>query len=790
MSCSDIIDVHSENFVQCKQCFKLVHKHCITSSLCLRCLPINFRGEDSNRITNSTRLSIISDFYDQQPYFSPFQCYDSDVVNFLPEPDMLSDNLHECSQILSNCSYYNSTDFSKLTDDKFLVSINIDGFKTNFDKFKVFDKSINDKRNILGYFLCETNVTLNESQPFFLDSYNKFVHDRLTKSNNKLKHKGSGIVIFLHEKFDNVKKIDELCISTYDFECICLEVITKTEKLILVACYHSPSGNFDEFINIKGQIMESINKSYKGYKCFVLGDFNVNLYNPFSLRSKNYLDSIFSNNFLPIISRATHFSSITPTCIDHILSNDLSIVKFSGLIAFNFNKHLPVFVSVDLSVDSKDVTYSKPRLRINDYLVQNFTEDLNLINSQIIGNDNLSAKESYAIFNDKFRACYDKWFVDTSNPNKYKGTNNLRKDWITLGLARSSEIKNSLHDQWFFNRTQANWNKYIEYKRIYDRLSNKVKYDYHDKIFKANQDDLKKTWKSINNILGRKRQNRLLTFPQENAAHTFNSYFVNIATNLVKETYPQENNDESFKKYMPNNRNSVLDNITIEDDDVKYIINHLNNSKYKYFSPRILKLVCNQISPLLTHLFNKCVNDGYFPDELKIAKVIPLYKNKGEIKDISNYRPISMLPVFSKIFEKLIHKKLVDFLDLNDIITSSQYGFRRKHSTLHALINATENVYQSVDNKQFTLGVFIDFSKAFDTVNHTILLKKLEIYGIRGNVLELFTSYLTNRKQYVNYGGLDSTLLNITCGVPQGSVLGPLLFILFVNDIVNISNLR
>ena len=257
----------------------------------------------------------------------------------------------------------------------------------------------------------------------------------------------------------------------------------------------------------------------------------------------------------------------------------------------------------------------------------------------------------------------------------------------------------------------------------------------------------------------------------------------------MKETYPQENNDESFKKYMPNNRNSVLDNITIEDDDVKYIINHLNNSKYKYFSPRILKLVCNQISPLLTHLFNKCVNDGYFPDELKIAKVIPLYKNKGEIKDISNYRPISMLPVFSKIFEKLIHKKLVDFLDLNDIITSSQYGFRRKHSTLHALINATENVYQSVDNKQFTLGVFIDFSKAFDTVNHTILLKKLEIYGIRGNVLELFTSYLTNRKQYVNYGGLDSTLLNITCGVPQGSVLGPLLFILFVNDIVNISNL-
>ena len=172
---------------------------------------------------------------------------------------------------------------------------------------------------------------------------------------------------------------------------------------------------------------------------------------------------------------------------------------------------------------------------------------------------------------------------------------------------------------------------------------------------------------------------------------------------------------------------------------------------------------------------------GIFPELCKVAKVIPIFKKDDELL-CENYRPISLLPIFSKIFEKVIYKRMYQFLTENNLIYDRQFGFRSKHSTNHALVSLIEEINSHLDTGQKSVGIFIDLQKAFDTVNHSILCQKLLHYGLRGNIYLLLKSFLSNRKQYVSINGYDSGELEVTCGVPQGSTLGPLLFLIYIND--------
>ena len=199
-------------------------------------------------------------------------------------------------------------------------------------------------------------------------------------------------------------------------------------------------------------------------------------------------------------------------------------------------------------------------------------------------------------------------------------------------------------------------------------------------------------------------------------------------------------------------------------------------------SPRIVKQTYKCLLEPLVHISNVSILHGVFPNELKIAKVIPLYKG-GESKLLVNYRPVSVLPVFSKLLERLMYDRITEFIDENEVLYNLQFGFRIALSLLN------DKISKSLYDGEYVLGVFLDFSKAFDTVNHDILLRKLYAYCIRRVAHDWLKSYLSCRTQYVVFQGIESRKITVTCGVPHGSILGPLLFLLYINDMVSVSTI-
>ena len=340
----------------------------------------------------------------------------------------------------------------------------------------------------------------------------------------------------------------------------------------------------------------------------------------------------------------------------------------------------------------------------------------------------------------------------------------------------------------FFNNYKKLRNELTSLKRI-----NKL--EYYKLYFGKNKKKTAAMWKGIISLVTIKSSNKtdisildsngeLITNPLK-IVNCFNEYFVNVGS-MAENKIPCSN--ISYTHYLKQiciNKSFCLRPATA--DEIHGIINSMDSNKS--LGPNsipiyIMKLCNDFVSSCLVKIVNLSFLTGIFPDLCKIAKVVPIFKKEDPLK-CSNYRPISILPIFSKIFEKIIYTRMYAFLEENNLLQDKQFGFRSKHSTTHALISLTESIKNDLDNKEIVSGIFIDLEKAFDTVNHSILCNKLNYYGFRGKFNDLIKSYLTNRKQFVSINGYDSTKQDITCGVPQGSTLGPLLFLLYINDLKN-----
>ena len=665
-----------------------------------------------------------------------------------------------------------------------VLSFNIRSLSKNLDELKILLHSLPTKFSIicLQETWAKNEIVENFNVKFQLNGYNCY---HVPRANDK---RGGGLCIYAKKSL-NIKERQDLELSELDIEAQFIEVVVKNSKNILIGnLYRPPRGKVGVF-NTKLSKFMKVEANKK--PLFLTGDMNLDIFNcETDPKVRTYIQKIKQNFFMPAITKATRVTLRKSTCIDNILFNvNYNKTINSGIIQAKISDHFPIFILIDGALDEATQNNNLTKIEkyvVNDQNITLFEEKVNNYNWNSVM-QSCDANEGFNNFISCVKKIHSECFpVET----KYLKQKNILNKWMTKGLRKASKHKQRLYKKFLKLKSPSNEKKYKSYAKIFDKLIKNAKVLHYAGLLKKYEGNIKKMWSTMKEIIYKNKEK--LSFPnyiqvngndiweKKKIAEEFNSFFTNVGHDLASKIKPAKSNFKNFLTKIT----SKFKIDKLQEEDLKTAFNSLKINKspgYDKISAKIIKNCFSALKAPLLYLYNLSISTGTFPDQMKIAQVIPLFKS-GLKSIVGNYRPISLLPIFSKIFEKIIHNKLYTYLNNSNLLYNKQYGFRKNYSVDHGLIEVVNNLSETMAKKWLTLGVFVDLSKAFDTVDHSILLEKLKHYGIENKEHDFFRSYLNNRYQYVKIDDISSNLLQIKCGVPQGSVLGPLLFLIYVND--------